>query len=383
MDAMGITRIANVTGLDYIGIPVVMVCRPNSRSVSVAQGKGISLAAAEASGLMESVESHHAERIVLPLKLATHKEMLPNHRVVDLERLPRISNSAFHPELPMLWIEGKDLVQGKAVWLPYELVHTNYTLPYPPGSGCFMASSNGLASGNHVLEATSHGITEVVERDSTALWHGRVHVSPQDGRLDLDSVDDPHCRDLLEKFRCAGIKVAVWDATTDIGIASFQCWIREDAPSTGALAQSTMGSGCHPARHVALSRALTEAAQDRLAIISGARDDLRDEDYIAPVDAEVERRRDAIFADATAPRRFQDVPTMELETLEEDVAWEVERLTSVGIEEVVIVDLTKHGQFDIPVVRVVIPGLEGLVENANYVPGPRARNDRRTSRLST
>ena len=35
LSSMGITRIANVTGLDNIGIPVVMVCRPNSRSLSV------------------------------------------------------------------------------------------------------------------------------------------------------------------------------------------------------------------------------------------------------------------------------------------------------------------------------------------------------------
>lgn len=57
MPAFGITRIANVTGLDTIGIPVVMVCRPNSRSISVSQGKGPDLDAARASGLMESVES--------------------------------------------------------------------------------------------------------------------------------------------------------------------------------------------------------------------------------------------------------------------------------------------------------------------------------------
>jgi ribosomal protein S12 methylthiotransferase accessory factor len=37
---MGVTRIANVTGLDRIGIPVAIAVRPNSRSVSVAQGKG-------------------------------------------------------------------------------------------------------------------------------------------------------------------------------------------------------------------------------------------------------------------------------------------------------------------------------------------------------
>src|SRR5947209_7315915 len=63
MPVMGITRIANITGLDSIGIPVVMVCRPNSRALAVAQGKGLDLDAAKASGLMESVESYHAERI--------------------------------------------------------------------------------------------------------------------------------------------------------------------------------------------------------------------------------------------------------------------------------------------------------------------------------
>ena len=57
LQQMGITRIANVTGLDTIGIPVVMVTRPNSRSVAVSQGKGLSLTAAKASGVMEAIES--------------------------------------------------------------------------------------------------------------------------------------------------------------------------------------------------------------------------------------------------------------------------------------------------------------------------------------
>ena len=34
MPVMGVTRIANITGLDCIGIPVVVVTRPNSRSLS-------------------------------------------------------------------------------------------------------------------------------------------------------------------------------------------------------------------------------------------------------------------------------------------------------------------------------------------------------------
>ena len=60
---MGITRIANLTGLDRIGLPTVMVARPNSRSVAVSLGKGLSLHAAQASGVMEAIESWHAERV--------------------------------------------------------------------------------------------------------------------------------------------------------------------------------------------------------------------------------------------------------------------------------------------------------------------------------
>jgi ribosomal protein S12 methylthiotransferase accessory factor YcaO len=69
--SMGITRIANVTGLDRIGVPVVMVSRPNSRSLAVSQGKGLTLEAAKASGVMEAIELYHAERIELPLKLGS------------------------------------------------------------------------------------------------------------------------------------------------------------------------------------------------------------------------------------------------------------------------------------------------------------------------
>ena len=95
LKAMGITRIANITGLDVLGVPVVMVCRPNSRSLSVAQGKGATLAAARASGLMESVEFWHAERISKPLVLGSVLDLKFTQRLVDVARMPRLSVSTF------------------------------------------------------------------------------------------------------------------------------------------------------------------------------------------------------------------------------------------------------------------------------------------------
>ncbi|MGH6913039.1 MAG: YcaO-like family protein, partial [Geminicoccales bacterium] len=171
MPDMGVTRVANVTGLDRIGIPVVMVCRPNSRSIAVSQGKGLDLDAARASGLMEAVETYHAERIELPLKLAGLQSLQERHRVVDVAALPEITHGRFGPNLRILWIEGRDLISQAPIWLPYETVHIDCTLPQPTGSGCFLAGTNGLASGNHPLEAIDHAIGEVVERDSTSLWN--------------------------------------------------------------------------------------------------------------------------------------------------------------------------------------------------------------------
>jgi ribosomal protein S12 methylthiotransferase accessory factor len=133
---MGITRTANITGLDSVGLPVVMVCRPNSRSLAVSQGKGLTLEAAKASALMESVEFYHAERITQPLKLGSYEQLRYTHNLLDEESLPRTSISLFNPTLRLLWIEGHDLMHDEAVWVPYELVHTDYTLPFPAGSGC-------------------------------------------------------------------------------------------------------------------------------------------------------------------------------------------------------------------------------------------------------
>jgi ribosomal protein S12 methylthiotransferase accessory factor len=349
---LGITRVANVTGLDRIGIPVVMVCRPNSRSLAVSQGKGLSLAEAKASGLMESIEAYHAERITLPLKLASYAEMQAGHPLADVNELNRPKISGFHRDLPILWVEGYDLLNHEPAWVPHELVHTNYTYPLPAGSGCFARTSNGLASGNHLLEAVSHGISEGVESDAVTLWALAGKAARDATRIDLASVEDPGCRWVLDRFARAGMGVGVWETTSDVGIPCFLCriWERGDGP------RPALGYGCHPARRVALFRALTEAAQSRLTDIAGSRDDIAWSDYERSVrpDGRAEE------PDVNRPdpgRGFADGPDWTAETFDEDVSWQLERLRSVGVERVVVVDLTKP-ELGIPVVRVVIPGLE-------------------------
>ncbi|HKY39288.1 MAG TPA: YcaO-like family protein [Polyangiaceae bacterium] len=369
---LGITRVANITGLDFIGIPVVAVYRPNARSLSVAQGKGCTLTCAEVSGVMESIEFYHAENISEPLLHGSFNQLRFSKPLLSPELLPRSAVGRYNPELKLSWISGVDLVEEQESWVPYELVHTDFTLPFPAGSGCFPMTSNGLASGNHLWEAVSHGISEVIERDAATLFSLLPEKTREARRVRLASVDAPECIELLQRFEDAGVVVAIFDMTSDNRVPVFRAVI-VDAKSNPdrPLAPST-GTGCHPARSVALARALTEAAQSRLTMIAGSRDDLAQEQYQSLVDVKRLHERRAWILQTGAAHRFQDTPNYESDDVGDDVAWQKERLMAVGIEHVVAVDLTKP-ELGIPVVRVIIPGLELARDVPGWVPGQRAR----------
>lgn len=281
---MDITRLGNITGLDRIGIPVAVAIRPNSRSVSVSQGKGLDLTQAMASALMEAIEGFHAEEINASRRISYREIAATGHAVLDPLTLCT-TGRLFDDAAKISWLEGFDLLEREPCWVPAEIVHTDYTQRL---DGYFLAGSNGLASGNHLVEAISAGICELVERDAVALWGALGFGAKAQRALDTGSIDDPDCRALLAKYDEAGIAVRLWNVTTDIGIPAFVCDIRDDA-STAESGQLRRfhGAGCHPDRVIALTRALTEAAQSRLTYIAGVRDDLLPQEYEEPPSTEI------------------------------------------------------------------------------------------------
>jgi YcaO-like protein with predicted kinase domain len=367
----GITRVANLTGLDSLGIPVCAAFRPNSRSLAVSQGKGVDVTAAMVSAAMESIEAYHAEGIVAPLRLGSVEELseLP---LVDVSRLPLAANKTLHAKSRIFWIEAQNLLDGTRPWVPLELVHLSFTLPALPGSGYFVASSNGLASGNHLLEAVSHGLCEVIERDAVTMWALFGEQYAERTRVDLTTIDDPAVLRLLKQLEWGGVSTAVWDITSDVGVAAFSCAIINKAPSPLQPWPHARGMGCHPSRRIALLRALTEAAQSRLTVIAGSRDDLKQTRYRELLDSENQERTRKLIVERKGTGRYSDIPTFEAETFDADVKHLTSRLKASGLGAPLIVDLTRP-QLPIAVVRVLVPGLEAMYDMPGYTPGQRAK----------
>lgn len=350
MRPLGITRLANLTGLDSLGIPVWSAIRPNGRSLSTSQGKGLTHAHAQASALMESIETWHAEHLRLPRRRASARAMRARATCVDVRRLPRATRARVDADQVIDWVEGWDLLAGEPVWLPVESVTLDTVFRRPP---VFDVSSNGLASGNHLLEAIAHGLCEVIERDGEARWR----AERGDRRIDLATIVDPGARGLLATLAAAGVHVTAWDLTTDVGIPAVGAAILEDPrePSWRPLGLY-QGFGCHLDPDVAVVRALTEAVQTRVTYIAGSRDDFFPFDYARATDDELLA---AIWDDLHRPARavvdWRAAPRLAGDTFEADVATIVARLRAAGDARAVVVDLTRPDH-RIPVVRCVIPG---------------------------
>jgi ribosomal protein S12 methylthiotransferase accessory factor len=378
----GITQIDDVTRWDRIGVPVVMVVRPEGRCLGVTQGKGLDLDAAVASGVMEAIENWHAERVAPAVAAASASDLRRSANVVDIRRLPRRRDSRLDDTTPIPWMKGIDLLSDREpIWVPYALVHTDYSVPPQPGAGCFCASSNGLASGNTRGEALAHALAEVVERDAVAVWHARDAAAKGATRIDPYTVDDPDCLDLLDRFEDADMAVGIWDATSDVGVAALHVEIIERGERLPPFfPQAIAGDGCHPDRAIALIRALTEAAQSRLTTIVASRDDLDEHDY-AIDEARIDRDHHRIAGAAAGSRDFRAVPHFDSPAFDDDIEFLLARLRAIGIEQVAAVDLSRRDFPHIAVVRVVVPGLETVVDHPHRAPGPRASRVRPPARI--
>jgi ribosomal protein S12 methylthiotransferase accessory factor len=269
----GITRLADVTDLDTLGIPVVMSVRPMAATLSVSQGKGATKLLASVSAAMEAIELWHAENAVPSPVLcsASAGSLRLPYNVIDLE-WPQ--GNLITESTRLDWIGASTLRGDEPTFVPLASVYLGPSADFWEVPG-LTTSSNGLASGNTVAEATVHALYEILERDAMVDLvclpdADRTHIDPA-------TVDDLHCAELIHRIVESETRLEIEQVPSRANVMciSTRLW-REDLATT-----IVCGAGAHSDLAVALSRAITEAAQSRLTQIVGTRDDIPSAAYRA------------------------------------------------------------------------------------------------------
>jgi YcaO-like protein with predicted kinase domain len=336
---LGITRLANVTGLDDLGIPVWQAIRPNARLLSVSQGKGISHDAAKVSAAMESIELWHAEHLP-PASIRLSVSEVRTKLGYRIEQLPMASRHCLSDSAILDWCPATMLLGGTATLIPDAYLRLDGRVReiwYPP---IFQASTNGLASGNVIGEAILHGLFEVIEREAMATPATRPTIS-SGSVTGMPQI-------VLRAIEEAGHQVHIQFLPNSVGLACFGVQLRrDDMPAVFD------GYGCHLDRDVALVRALTEAAQSRVTAIAGTRDDIHRSIYRGSAAAEP---GPAPLPSTSPGAPFESVPTRPATCLDDAIKHVANRVQHVTGCSPILVDLTRP-ELRIPVARIVCPGL--------------------------
>ncbi len=361
LDELGITRLARQTGLDRIGIPCWAAFRPNSRSLAGAQGKGVSDAAACASALMEAAEVAVAEHPRAGRRICSAHDLEASDEAwFDPSRFMAFGE-ALDPSMRLTWLAGEDLQSRRRRWVPLDLVDMDGEASEIEG---ICKSSNGLASGNTVEEATFHALCELIERDATTTWSMLPAPERMARAFPWAKLDDPLVDNLARRILSADLSLRLVDQTSDLGIPVVMALVGPADPHAARYLDVCAGYGAHPVAARAALRALTEAAQSRITAIAASRDDLGPTTFGAEAAAE----------DASILR---DEPTAEppcgvhlgapLDVLSRLCA---EALHRKDIEATVV--RVDGGDLPFAVVKMLSRDLEDRGANLNWRPGRRA-----------
>ncbi|MGX8693711.1 MAG: YcaO-related McrA-glycine thioamidation protein [Methanobrevibacter sp.] len=353
----GITRIADITDLDRIGLPIYTAIRPTAEegAVSIYGGKGISKDHAKASAMMEGFERYSAERKDYDKTItATLSEIEEFGEYINPKslNLPKEFEKKEIDDLNLEWSKSKDIISGNEYYIPTNAIFHPYNHENNI-DGLFKSNTNGLASGNILEEAILHGMFEVIERDAWSIFE-LTHKNY--AQIDLNSIESEVINDIIDKFESEGIKIKLMDFTADINIPTIAASADDTVTKDAGLL--TLGMGTHLDPEVAILRALTEVAQSRATQINGAREDTVRADFSREAGYErMKRINKYYFKQEEDQIKLSDIENKSTSSITEDIEIVKNELVNNDIEKILYVDLTRP-ELDVSVVRVVIPEME-------------------------
>jgi ribosomal protein S12 methylthiotransferase accessory factor len=279
--AIGVTRVARVTGLDRSGVEVACAVRPLGYVLQVCNGKGASWEEARASAVSEAAELWAAER-PRDLIYGAARELANAWEPSDLVA-PRL----WSRDTRVAWRRARELFGGREVLVPAQAVHCPPRGGPPLGPAAIRWSSNGMGAHPVRASALRHALLEAIERDqlSRALPRGWTPREIAERKLDVSALP------LWRRLRDVSLEAHVFDLSGVLPVAGAILVDREEGP-----VPVTAGYACALTPADAVRGAILEAAQSRLTDVHGARED------VAPPDtASIRALRGA--CERVSPRR--------------------------------------------------------------------------------
>ncbi len=359
LKTIGVTRIADITDLDRIGIPVFTTIRPSAAKggISIYSGKGANPDQARISAMMEGFERCLAERagtnenidtdISAPTIIKTLEDAYNNHNILDPKSL--LLPEPLVPDKLVDWTGGWDLLKNEEIFVPSNAVYHPYNEP----GQCvklFRSNSNGLAAGNVMEEAIFHGLLEVIERDALSS----AEFNRVTGKELILTENDGSNYELIQKFKKADVEIKLWVLQHDTKVTTIVA-VTDDIKLKDA-AMLVMGAGSHLKPEIAVSRAITEAAQSRVVQIHGAREDTDREKFVRNIGYERMKRMNKFWYEDKETISLDEIKDISTATPAGNIRIILDQLKNL-VDNVVVVDLSRENM-NVPVVRVIIPTFE-------------------------
>ena len=257
--ALGVTRVARVTGLDRSGVEVACAVRPLGHVLQVCNGKGETWEQARASALSEAAELWAAER-PRELVYGAARDLPDAWEPADLVA-PRL----WSRDVRVAWRKARELASGREVLVPAQAVHCPPQGPPSLGPAAIRWTTNGMGAHPLRRRALRHALLEAIERDQLARalpdgWTPRAIA-----RRKLDASALP----LWRRLREARLEAHVFDLSGDLPVAGAILVDLDEGPIP-----VTAGYACALRPAEAIRGAILEAAQSRLTDVHGAREDV-------------------------------------------------------------------------------------------------------------
>jgi ribosomal protein S12 methylthiotransferase accessory factor len=260
----GICDVEEVSPQNEFGVSVFAALRPRSLSDVVTFGKGRTPVDAEVGALMEGLEFYFAEPGMSDVETlwGTARELAGQQTAAEaLDQYIPLHGKQLEAEAPLLLACAHDLETREESLVPAELVFR----PAPEAvQKLYGTSTNGLASGNSIEEASRFALFELIERD---IWS--LELARSQSRLVTPESLPEEIQDIVARANQQGLGLCIRTVPNEYGLPFFVSFLTDS--NDLRLESFNGGWGCTFNASDAVMQSVLEAVQSRLGLIYAGR----------------------------------------------------------------------------------------------------------------